>query len=210
MKGKSESEVAQSCPTLRDPMDCSLPGSSIHGIFQARVLEWGAIAFSMLRTGQVQMSLTSKWISCGTFMIDYDSVIKKKLLGFPWNRIYLPHILLCLLPGWTIIFLYDHSFFLELLTDLDFVSLALCVHHVLCCALSLSRAQFFASSWIVAHQAPRSVEFSRQEYWSGLPGPPPGDLPDPRIEPRSPTMQVDSLPPEPPGKPWVYDTFTLK
>ena len=43
MKVKSESEVAQSCPTLSDPMDCSLPGSSIHGIFQARVLEWGAI-----------------------------------------------------------------------------------------------------------------------------------------------------------------------
>ena len=48
MKVKSESEVAQSCPTLHDPMDCSLPGSSIHGIFQARVLEWGAIAFSFL------------------------------------------------------------------------------------------------------------------------------------------------------------------
>ena len=47
MKAKSESEVAQLCPTLSDPMDCSLPGSSIHGIFQARVLEWGAIAFSM-------------------------------------------------------------------------------------------------------------------------------------------------------------------
>ena len=46
MKVKSESEVAQSCPTRRDPMDCSLPGSSVHGIFQARVLEWGAIAFS--------------------------------------------------------------------------------------------------------------------------------------------------------------------
>jgi len=46
MKVKSESEVTQSCPTLRDPMDCSLPGSSTHGIFQARVLEWGAIAFS--------------------------------------------------------------------------------------------------------------------------------------------------------------------
>ena len=46
MKVKSESKVAQSCPTLSDPMDCSLPGSSIHGIFQARVLEWGAIAFS--------------------------------------------------------------------------------------------------------------------------------------------------------------------
>ena len=47
MKVKSESEVAQSYPTLCDPMDCSLPGSSIHGIFQARVLEWGAIAFSV-------------------------------------------------------------------------------------------------------------------------------------------------------------------
>ena len=46
MKVKSESEVAQSCPTLSDPVDCSPPGSSIHGIFQARVLEWGAMAFS--------------------------------------------------------------------------------------------------------------------------------------------------------------------
>ena len=46
MKVKSESEAAQSCLTLRDPIDCSLPGSSVHGIFQARVLEWGAIAFS--------------------------------------------------------------------------------------------------------------------------------------------------------------------
>ena len=50
MKAKSESEVAQSCPTLCDPMDCCLPGSSIHEIFQARVLEWGAIAFSEFLT----------------------------------------------------------------------------------------------------------------------------------------------------------------
>ena len=49
MKVESENEVTQSCPTLSDPMDCSLPGSSIHGIFQARVLEWGAIAFSKKR-----------------------------------------------------------------------------------------------------------------------------------------------------------------
>ena len=48
MKVKSESEVAQSCPTLSDPMDCSPSGSSVHGIFQARVLEWGAIAFSIM------------------------------------------------------------------------------------------------------------------------------------------------------------------
>ena len=50
MKVKSESEVAQLCPILNDPMDCSLPGSSVHGIFQARVLEWVAIAFSVYGT----------------------------------------------------------------------------------------------------------------------------------------------------------------
>ena len=50
MKVKRESEVAQSCPTLSDTMDCSLPGSSVHGILQARVLEWGAIAFSVALT----------------------------------------------------------------------------------------------------------------------------------------------------------------
>ena len=47
MKVKSQSEVAQSCPTLSDPMDCSLPGSSVHGIFQAKVLEWGAFALKL-------------------------------------------------------------------------------------------------------------------------------------------------------------------
>ena len=55
--------------------------------------------------------------------------------------------------------------------------------------------------WTSAHQAPLSVGFSRQEYWSGLPFPSPGDLPDPGIEPRSPTLQVDALTSEPPGKP---------
>ena len=49
MNVKSESEVTQSCPTLSDTMDCSLPGSSVNGIFQARVLEWGAIAFSEIK-----------------------------------------------------------------------------------------------------------------------------------------------------------------
>ena len=55
MKVKSESEVAQSCLTLRDPMDFSLPGSSVHGIFQAKVLEWVAIAFSPDASRSVQM-----------------------------------------------------------------------------------------------------------------------------------------------------------
>ena len=60
MKVKSESEVAQSCPTLRDPMDCSLPGSSVHGVFQARVLEWGAIAFSDEYTSSLLTHCCSK------------------------------------------------------------------------------------------------------------------------------------------------------
>ena len=55
MKVKSENEVAQSCPTLSDPIDCSLPGSSVHGIFQARLLEWGAIAFSDIVTSDDQL-----------------------------------------------------------------------------------------------------------------------------------------------------------
>ena len=58
----------------------------------------------------------------------------------------------------------------------------------------------FMTPWTVAHQA-LSMEFSRQEYWSGLPFPSPGDLPSPGIEPRSPTLQADFLPSEPPGKP---------
>ena len=53
--------------------------------------------------------------------------------------------------------------------------------------------------WTVAHQAPPSMEFSRQEYWSGLPFPSPGDLPDPGIEPGSTALQADALPSEPPG-----------
>ena len=59
--------------------------------------------------------------------------------------------------------------------------------------------------WTIAHQAPQSVKFSRQEYWNGLPFPSPGDLPDPGIEPRSPTLQADALPSEPPGKPTMLD-----
>ena len=54
--------------------------------------------------------------------------------------------------------------------------------------------------WTVDYQAPLSMEFSRQEYWSGLPFPTPRDLPDPGMNPRSPTLQADSLPSEPPGK----------
>ena len=64
---------------------------------------------------------------------------------------------------------------------------------------SLSRVRLFATPWTVAYQAPPSMGFSRQEYWSGLPFPSPEDLPDPGIEPKSPALQADSLLSEPPG-----------
>ena len=76
--------------------------------------------------------------------------------------------------------------------------------------LSLSHVHLFANTWIVAHQAPLSMGFSRQEYWSGLPFPSPGDLPNPGIKPRSPTLQADSLLSEPPGKHWTNSTVYVK
>ena len=65
--------------------------------------------------------------------------------------------------------------------------------------------RLFAIPWTATRQAPLSMTFSRQEYWSGLPCPSPRDLPDPGIKPRSPELQVDSLPLEPPGKPSLLD-----
>ena len=78
MKVKSKSEVAQSCPTLSDPMDCSPPGSSIHGIFQARVLEWGAIAFSRI---SIQLF---KEIQC---MILLTNILYQRVSNFFLNQI---------------------------------------------------------------------------------------------------------------------------
>ena len=66
---------------------------------------------------------------------------------------------------------------------------------------SLSHVRLFLTLWAVAHQASRSRGFSRHEYWSGLPFPSPGDLSDPGIEPRSPTLQAEALTSEPPGRP---------
>ena len=87
--------------------------------------------------------------------------------------------------------------------DFDKVSLSL---------KSLSQVRLFATPWTVAYQAPPSMGFSRQECWSGLPFPSPGDLPNPGIEPRSPALQTDALPSEPPGKlrfssTWYQDQY---
>ena len=72
-----------------------------------------------------------------------------------------------------------------------------------------SRFRPFATPWTVAYQAPPSMGFSRQECWSGLPFPSPGDLPNPGIEPGSPALQADALPSEPPGKPMIYNAILI-
>ena len=77
------------------------------------------------------------------------------------------------------------------------------IHLFMVCQL-LSSVQLSATPWTAACQPPLSMEFSRHEYWSGLPFHSPKDLPDPGIEPMSPTLQADSLPSEPPGKPSIY------
>ena len=90
MKVRSESEVTQSCPILSDPVDCSPPGSSIHGIFQARVLEWGAIAFSGLWTRSLLTMvgvLSHAWVLmekselawfCSTYLIIEQVLLRGK------------------------------------------------------------------------------------------------------------------------------------
>ena len=93
MRVKSESEVAQSCPTLSDPMDCSLPGSSIHGIFQARVLEWGAIAFSddkprlHIKSQDIILQTTIQIVKAMVFPVQFHSVAQScPTLCDPMNR----------------------------------------------------------------------------------------------------------------------------
>ena len=80
----------------------------------------------------------------------------------------------------------------------------LCVCVCVCvCVLVTQLCPTLATPWTIAHQAPLSVKFSRQEYWSGLPFSSPADLPDPDIEPGSPALQADALPSELLGKPWT-------
>ena len=131
---------------------CNLPGSSVHGIFQARILEWVAISFSRGSSQHRNRTQTS-CIADRFFNLQC-------CLGSP-EYIYKCYKIV---------------------------------------VKSLSCVRLFATQWTVAYQAPPSMGFSRQEYWSGLPFPFPGALPNPGIEPRSPALQTETLPSEPPGK----------
>ena len=135
----SESEVAQSSLTLCDPMDWSLPGSSVHGIFQARVLEW--------------VSISNPGIEPRSPTLQADAL--------PSEPAGKPHtgLLSCI---WILIPQPE-------------------VKPSACMLSHFSHVQLFVNPWTVVRLAPLSLGFSRQEYWSGLPCPPPGHLPDPGI-----------------------------
>ena len=110
--------------------------------------------------------------------------------------IYLPHLLYPLICWWTI----------RLLPHLVIVNNAsMNIWEV----KLLSHVQLFVIPWTAAYQVLPSMEFSRQEYWSGLPFPSPGELPDPGIESRSPTWQTDTLPTVPTGNIWVHIPFWI-
>ena len=125
-------------------MDCSPPGSSVHGILHTKILEWAATPSSR---------------------------------GSSWPRIEPTPLLMA-------------GGFFTTSTSWEAQTLV-CMHT---CLLSCySHVWLFVTQWSIALQAPLSMRFSRQEYWSGLPCPSPGDLPHPGIEPISPALQVDSL-----------------
>ena len=107
-----------------------------------------------------------------------------------------------------IFYLFHSSFllFLSLIFGLLLDEFRIYYDSILCiigvCVWLLSCVQLFVTTWAVVSQAPLSMEFSRWEYWSGLLFPSPGDVPNPENEPESPALQADSLPSEPPGKPF--------
>ena len=153
-------KVAQSCPTLCDPMDYT-----IHGILQARILEWVALPFSR---GSSQPR---------------DRIQVSRIAGEPQGK-----------PLWLWRASLKKGQSLRPVTGTQMLIMTLQL---------LSRSVVSDSLWPHGLQPTRLLcpwGFSRQEYWSGLPCPPPGDLPNPGIEPRFSALQVDSLPSEPQGK----------
>ena len=137
MKVKSESEATQLCQALSDSMDCSPPGSSVHGIFQARVLEWVAIAFSVTQCSAAAKSLQS----CPTLCDPIDGSPP----GSP-----VPGILQARTLEWVAIAFSNAGKWKVKVKP-------------------LSRIRPLATPWTAAYQAPPSMGFSRQEYWSGVP-----------------------------------------
>ena len=165
--------LSRSVLTLWNPMDCSLTGFSVHGIFQARILEGVAISYSR------GSSRPRDWthVSCISCIVRWI-LCHYHYLGSPTLRVF------------SLIYtLFD-------VKESESVS-----HSVL---------SDFATLWTVALQTSLSMEFSRQEYWSGLPFHSPGHLPNLRMKPGSLALLADSLLSEPPGKPILIQEKSIQ
>ena len=150
-------------------MDCSPPGSSIHGILQVRIVEWISMPPSRRFPHSGINPSVSKILGGGHGNPLQDSCLENPMDRGAW---------------WATVHRVAQS-----RTQLSAHTCMLCA-----CLLSNFATLWTATLWTLAHQAPLSIGFSRQESWSGLPCPPPGDLPHPRTEPASSALQVDSLP----------------
>ena len=172
MKVKSESEVAQSCPTLSNPMDYSLPGSSVHGIFQARVLEWVAIAFSSIYAYYLYICIYVV-LSCSVvsdaFNLKDCSPSGSSLYGISQARI-LDWVAISSSRGssWP---RTQGSRTVGRLFTIWATREALYVYVLL--LSRFSRVRLCATPQMATHRAPPSLGFSRQEHWSGLTFPSP-------------------------------------
>ena len=174
----------QSCPTLCDPIDDSSPVSPVPGILQARTLEWVAISFS------------NAW----QWKVKVKSLCRARLLATPWTAAFQapPSMGFSRQEYWSGVYtLSQHTKDFPGGPVIGDPHASEGVVGGAVCGCMLSCVQLSAFPWTVAHQAARSMEFSRKEYWSGLPFPSPGDLPNPGIKPAplvSPALAVDSLP----------------
>ena len=181
-----------------------MPLRSIHVVTNGRISLLIAEWHTIVNTYHIY-----PFICWQTFRLFLLSCLLQIMLQWTWECKYLFEILISFSSE-----TYSRTKSLYIFTlPLHFVFLIFCLFHVPF-PLSLSstesevksprRVRLFATPWTVAHQASPSMGFSRQEYWSGLPFPSPGDLPHPGIEPRFPILQADTLTSEPPGKPTKY------
>ena len=179
--------VIQLCPTLCNPMDCSPPDSSVHGILQARILEWVALPSSR-DLPDPAIKPRSPTLQADSLPSEPPRQLHTKIQNaFCFKQIRSEDENIRGLKK--LVTLCPKAYFTPLL--------------LFAAVQSLSPVQFFATLWTVAHQAPLSMGFPRQEYWSRLPFPSPEDLPSPGIEPTSPALSGGFSTTEPPGKPLI-------
>ena len=165
---------------------------SVHGILQARILEWVSMSFSrgssqprnQTRVSHIAGRRFILWATREAHKFLLHLFKKKKMVLYSSARVWNEETSFSLSTFWIPSYLQKHL-------HLPYV----------CMYQGLSQVNLFVTQQTVAHQASLSMEFSRQEYWSGLPFPSPGNLPNPGTEPGSPALQADSLLSEPLGKP---------